>query len=426
MTTFFRLRLAAAAALALLPSTVFAAATVTIDASNNLTYAGSAVANQLTVSYASGVYTFADTAEVISVTNGGTSVVVGNGTNTVTVTLVASIAINGNGGSDVIRLHSSSAITISIDTAIGVPDDTIIGNGTTAAVLGTVSVDDSGGIGYLAVDDAADTTARTVTVSATQITGLTAIPIGVYTNNVVTMTVTTGSGTDAFTTVGPAPSYPGDLWLNGGDGADQFDIAALAGWGQHVAGGNPPPPASPGDTLAVDLAAVASPSITVAGTPSGFEGSWSFTGGSVAFSQVESYTPRVATQLWLVSGSPQSAVVGAAFAAPLLVRVLDQADQPVSGVAVQFTAPASGPAATLSSPALTDANGESQVTATANSQAGSYEVVALASGVTGTAVFALDNLEVEIPLLGGVGLAALAALLAATAALALARRVGAA
>jgi len=47
--------------------------------------------------------------------------------------------------------------------------------------------------------------------------------------------------------------------------------------------------------------------------------------------------------LLVLSGDGQSAPAGAAFAEPLVVRTVDDEDQPVAGVAVTFTSPRTGP-----------------------------------------------------------------------------------
>src|SRR5260370_14445126 len=75
--------------------------------------------------------------------------------------------------------------------------------------------------------------------------------------------------------------------------------------------------------------------------------------------------------LSVVSGTPQSTVLGAAFAVPLKVKLTDSAGNPWSGVTVTFTAPSTGATAMLSSStAQTDAAGAASATATAGSIAG--------------------------------------------------------
>ena len=79
----------------------------------------------------------------------------------------------------------------------------------------------------------------------------------------------------------------------------------------------------------------------------------------------------------VISGSPQSAVVGAAFDEAIEVMfTANNPIEPVAGGIVTFTVPGSGASATLSKVAVTiGANGIAATTATANSIVGSYEVV---------------------------------------------------
>lgn len=91
-----------------------------------------------------------------------------------------------------------------------------------------------------------------------------------------------------------------------------------------------------------------------------------------------------------VSGTHQSASVGAAFAAPLRVRALGAGGVPVAGARVSFAAPASGPTATLAATSvLTDAEGFAQTTATAGALAGSYLASARIGGLSRD--FSLSN-----------------------------------
>jgi hypothetical protein len=96
------------------------------------------------------------------------------------------------------------------------------------------------------------------------------------------------------------------------------------------------------------------------------------------------------------SGTPQSAVVGAAFAAPLVATVATGSTAD-SGVSVTFTAPANGASGTFASGAtsatvMTSASGVAQSPAfTANSAAGSYAVTASATGAATPASFSLTN-----------------------------------
>ena len=87
--------------------------------------------------------------------------------------------------------------------------------------------------------------------------------------------------------------------------------------------------------------------------------------------------------LSLVSGSPQSATVNTAFANKLVVMDVDQYGNAVSGVTVTFTPPGSGASGTFTTAAtaVTGTNGQATSnTYTANTTAGTYNVVASATG----------------------------------------------
>lgn len=98
------------------------------------------------------------------------------------------------------------------------------------------------------------------------------------------------------------------------------------------------------------------------------------------------------TVLERIAGSPQSAVVATAFAAPLAVVVRDAQGNPVPQVVVHFDAPTTGASAVFSADdVLTDAAGEAHVDVTAGTNAGSYVVTATAGGAAAPVTFALVN-----------------------------------
>ncbi len=83
-----------------------------------------------------------------------------------------------------------------------------------------------------------------------------------------------------------------------------------------------------------------------------------------------------------VSGGGQSAQLGAAFARPLRVRVLDAAGNPaVEGTQVTFSAPSSGPSVGSIGTVRTDADGYAEITVRANGEGGSYDVTATVTGL---------------------------------------------
>lgn len=110
----------------------------------------------------------------------------------------------------------------------------------------------------------------------------------------------------------------------------------------------------------------------------------------------ETVTAAAPASVSVVSGTPQSAIIGAAFTRPLKVLVTDQFSNPVSGASVAFSSPASGASAVLAgSPATTAADGTASVTATANGTASgtAYTVSASVTGAGAAASFLLTNLQ---------------------------------
>ena len=109
--------------------------------------------------------------------------------------------------------------------------------------------------------------------------------------------------------------------------------------------------------------------------------------------QFNAFTPPPASIT--VNGSvTYNATVGTQFPTPLQAIVRDAVNIPLGGVAVTFSAPASGPSAGLApASGITDSNGLVSVTATANTMAGSYAVTASVTGTSlAPATFTLTNL----------------------------------
>jgi adhesin/invasin len=90
------------------------------------------------------------------------------------------------------------------------------------------------------------------------------------------------------------------------------------------------------------------------------------------------------------SGAPQSTAINTNFTATLQAEVRDSSNNVVPGVAVTFSAPASGASGTFvgGSTVNTDASGVATVTFQANSTLGSYSVTATVAGVATPATFA--------------------------------------
>ncbi len=96
------------------------------------------------------------------------------------------------------------------------------------------------------------------------------------------------------------------------------------------------------------------------------------------------------------AGTPQAATVNSTFGTSLQVLVKDASSNLLSGVTVTFTAPATGATASFSgsaiASAITNSNGIATAPVlTANAQAGSYTIMASATGVSTPANFSLTN-----------------------------------
>ncbi len=113
--------------------------------------------------------------------------------------------------------------------------------------------------------------------------------------------------------------------------------------------------------------------------------------------QLENIIPSPTTII-VQSGSDQNTQINTSFSEPLIALVKDQLGDPVSGVTVTFTAPASGASSVFSdsgtniSTADTDANGvATSATFTANSIGGNYIIEAASTEIATPAEFQTKN-----------------------------------
>ncbi len=133
-------------------------------------------------------------------------------------------------------------------------------------------------------------------------------------------------------------------------------------------------------------------------TANGTAGSYSVTAAVAGLSGTASFslsnTAATAASIAATGGTPQSALINTAFGSPLQATVKDSGGNPLSGVTVTFTLPATGAGASFASSntAVTNARGiATSSTLTANASAGSYSVIASVSGVATTASYSLTN-----------------------------------
>jgi uncharacterized repeat protein (TIGR01451 family) len=181
--------------------------------------------------------------------------------------------------------------------------------------------------------------------------------------------------------------------------ATPLQVRVLDSAGNPIAGATvlfsvPPSGASATlSTTSVPTSATGYASVTV--TANNIAGAYSVTAalsGTPTTGTFSLWNYGAATTVAVSGGSGQSAVVGTAFGAPLVVLVRDAASQPVPGVTVNFTAPPSGATAALGgASASTGASGTASITATAGQLVGAYSVTASVGGIGAAATFALAN-----------------------------------
>lgn len=155
-------------------------------------------------------------------------------------------------------------------------------------------------------------------------------------------------------------------------------ITLAASTGATVACATNPVPAASG------VATFAGCSIAQAGT-------WTLTASSgaltAAISSSVTVSPTGIASILDDTGSKQSAAAGSVFAAPLVARVQDALGNPLSGITVTFTAPATGARVTWAgastTTAVSDSSGRATAAApTAGTIAGTFDVTAAAGGFT--------------------------------------------
>lgn len=144
-------------------------------------------------------------------------------------------------------------------------------------------------------------------------------------------------------------------------------------------------------TVPTNLNGIATVSVSATGSVGTYNVNATVPGVAQPASFVLTNQPGPPALLTLWGGTPQTALLNAAFTFPLQALVRDAYGNAISGVSVAFSAPSSGPSATLSSGnATTGANGVATVTATASGVVGTYSVTASVSGL-GTVSFQLTN-----------------------------------
>jgi PKD domain len=234
-----------------------------------------------------------------------------------------------------------------------------------------------------------------------------------------------GVGTPANYSLTNSPGAPGTITATSGGGQSaQINTSFAASLIATVkdGGGNPiggvtvtfSGPASGASvataTAATNASGVATASVTANGTAGGpYTVSATVAGVATPATYSLTNTPGPPASITATSGGGQSTQISTAFAAPLVATVKDGGGNPVNGVTVTFTGPASGSSmATVT--AVTNASGVASRAVTANGTAGGpYNVSATVSGVATPANYSLTNTSgapASVTATGGTGQAA--------------------
>lgn len=177
------------------------------------------------------------------------SILLGSGADAVTVsdTTAASTSINTGAGNDAVTID---ATTNALSVSTGAGSANTVNITTPDDINGPVSVNGTGGTVSFSIDDTANTTGRTVTLTGDTLTGVTATPV-TYTN-LTTLVVNLGSGSDQVqvtsvptaattnlntgpgndaVTLAPAQNLTGYLNMDGGTGTNTLavDLTNLPG-----------------------------------------------------------------------------------------------------------------------------------------------------------------------------------------------------
>jgi streptogramin lyase len=134
---------------------------------------------------------------------------------------LGSLVLNGPPGSTGFAVQSTVAGTSTTINSNGNDLVTVGNKGSVQSILGPLSIDPANAT--LIVDDSADPTARTATLTSTSITGLSPAPI-TFDSGVTNLTVDGGSGGNSFLMPDGPPNLPAGITIHGGGSADSLTI----------------------------------------------------------------------------------------------------------------------------------------------------------------------------------------------------------
>jgi hypothetical protein len=332
------------------------------------------------------------TAAVIA---GGVTVTAGFGATNTPGAAAAAELVSGGGQEVPVGTPFDSPVVVRVVDAFGngVPGVTVTfaapGSGPSATFPdGPTAETDIDGLATVLVEANTAAGSYTVTATADGVAGAVAVPLTNLPGAVAAVVAAGGGGqTGPVNSPFPLPlrARAVDAFGNGVPGVTVTFAGPAGGAGVLFPGGDVIVTDAAGFAEAPIRANVTAGSYTVTATAEGVFGAATF---------ALTNTPGDPAVVRVVNGDGATAAVDTDFPTPIRVRVEDAFGNGVPGVTVTFAAPGSGPSATFpgGDTATTDANGEAEVAARANTVAGSYTVVATAPGVVADGAVGLTNL----------------------------------
>jgi hypothetical protein len=198
----------------------------------------------LNLNQATGRYQFTDNGAVITVSGAGSGAGGANdqgaGTNAVTfqASFITSISIDTGDLADFVTVQSTSVPTTVTTSATGDANPTVtLGNaGSLQGIMAPVTIGNANALSTVVLDDSADPTGRTVTVSDTAVTGLAPAPINYTAADLGALTVNGGTGRNNFTVTDTILNITSVL--NTGTGNDTVTVQAGSTLNVNGQGGN--------------------------------------------------------------------------------------------------------------------------------------------------------------------------------------------
>lgn len=210
--------------------------------------------------------------------------------------MAGGVTAQGNDGDDVFTHDPNIQIPVTYDGGNPSGSDVLnfsgINNASTVIDFSTSAINSvgSGQVNFVGIE----------TINETSTGGSSQLTVnGTSNGDNITFTPTgANAGTVTLAGLNPVIKFNGPvtLVLLGADGNDFFNITPSSTLPIGVFGGNPVPPASPGDSLSVNLAGTTGASQTNSSGPTGLSGSFTFTNRQpVTFQEIETLSPLAVT-----------------------------------------------------------------------------------------------------------------------------------